>query len=325
MPANFAPSSGTSKVKRKAASVGGSQSSSIARQAFSNRPGDTKVDDPYSQTINQDDEWNVYPEDTSGNIRDGEGNLVWDGEAGRGSWQPGSNWANRWQATGDHPTYQGVRDFNGRPAAPGYAVYQKDYTPERMWQYRKQAGERLQNLLPENGRVVANLSDEDAMYMKYLDDLNNVRKYDAFVHTLYNWKEPGGLEKLKKLAPGYYERRVKAIEQDLKVKQRDAIVEFTGIQTPDDLSWVVRRKTGNIKTLDEINAELQLENDQKKRYNYGRWYSFFANSISKRQTELPGGYQWRAETLQPQRAGNVIGDATAENGINRYSNNRIGL
>lgn len=151
--------------------------------------------------------------------------------------------------------------------------------------------------------------DKELGYMKYMQDMADLAKFDNYVEALVDPKQPGSADFLFKVYPEYVNRRMQQAHTDYEFALRNQMIDMWGINTFDDLYFkymVDQKKISGPKLTRSDNAPL----DDK----YVTW-----NFMAKR---------WRAEqdvqTLHMPFSSSTIGSRGFPGGIDRGAANLPG-
>lgn len=96
-----------------------------------------------------------------------------------------------------------------------------------------------------------NISDKDVAWYERKRDAQEQANYDAWVHDLYDLKDPAQAAMFQKMCPSLYERKKQLVDYKLNVEKRAAMIRMLGPQNEDDLKFLWLIDTGRIQ-LDEV-------------------------------------------------------------------------
>ena len=102
-------------------------------------------------------------------------------------------------------------------------------------------------VVSEQGRVVRTLPiDKELGYMKYMQDMADLAKFDNYVEALVDPKQPGSADFLFKVYPEYVNRRMQQAHTDYEFALRNQMIDMWGINTFDDLYFKYMVDQGKI-------------------------------------------------------------------------------
>jgi hypothetical protein len=84
-------------------------------------------------------------------------------------------------------------------------------------------------------------------YMKYMQDMAELAKFDNYVEALVDPKQPGSADFLFKVYPEYVNRRMSQAHQDYQFAMRNQMIDMWGINTFDDLYFKYMVDQGKLK------------------------------------------------------------------------------
>jgi hypothetical protein len=103
------------------------------------------------------------------------------------------------------------------------------------------------NELVEKGDVTRIMPiDKELSYMKYMEDLQELAKFDNYVEALVDPKAPGSADFLFKVYPEYVNRRMAQAQKDYEFALRNQMIDMWGINTFDDLYFKYMVDQGQI-------------------------------------------------------------------------------
>ena len=92
------------------------------------------------------------------------------------------------------------------------------------------------NELAEQAGVVRTMEiDKELDYMQYMEDVQELAKFDNYVEALVDPKAPGSADFLFKVYPEYVNRRMSQAQQDYEYALRNQMIDMWGINSFDDL------------------------------------------------------------------------------------------
>ena len=92
------------------------------------------------------------------------------------------------------------------------------------------------NELAEQGGVIRTMEvDKELDYMQYMEDVQELAKFDNYVEALVDPKAPGSADFLFKVYPEYVNRRMSQAQQDYEYALRNQMIDMWGINSFDDL------------------------------------------------------------------------------------------
>ena len=105
----------------------------------------------------------------------------------------------------------------------------------------KENMDRLNTLIHEapqgQGGAVryAPIGDKEVAYLKYMEDMSDLAKFDNYVESFIDPRQPGSAEFLFKVYPEYINRRMQQSHTDYEFALRNQMIDMWGINTFDDL------------------------------------------------------------------------------------------
>ena len=92
------------------------------------------------------------------------------------------------------------------------------------------------NELVEQAGVIRTMPiDKELEYMQYMEDVQELAKFDNYVEALVDPKAPGSADFLFKVYPEYVNRRMSQAQQDYEYALRNQMIDMWGINSFDDL------------------------------------------------------------------------------------------
>ena len=103
------------------------------------------------------------------------------------------------------------------------------------------------NEIAEQTGVVRTLPiDKELDYMKYMEDMQELAKFDNYVEALVDPKAPGSADFLFKVYPEYVNRRMSQAQNDYEFALRNQMIDMWGINSFDDLYFKYMVDQGSI-------------------------------------------------------------------------------
>jgi hypothetical protein len=104
----------------------------------------------------------------------------------------------------------------------------------------KENMDRLNQLIvsaPESKGAMryAPIGDKEVNYLKYMEDMAELAKFDNYVESFVDPRQPGSAEFLFKVYPEYINRRMQQAHTDYEFALRNQMIDMWGINTFDDL------------------------------------------------------------------------------------------
>lgn len=81
----------------------------------------------------------------------------------------------------------------------------------------------------------APIGDKEVNYLKYMEDMADLAKFDNYVESFIDPRQPGSAEFLFKVYPEYINRRMQQAHTDYEFALRNQMIDMWGINTFDDL------------------------------------------------------------------------------------------
>ena len=81
----------------------------------------------------------------------------------------------------------------------------------------------------------APIGDKEVNYLKYMEDMAELAKFDNYVESFVDPRQPGSAEFLFKVYPEYINRRMQQAHTDYEFALRNQMIDMWGINTFDDL------------------------------------------------------------------------------------------
>ena len=82
---------------------------------------------------------------------------------------------------------------------------------------------------------VAPIGDKEVNYLKYMEDMAELAKFDNYVESFVDPRQPGSAEFLFNVYPEYINRRMQQAHTDYEFALRNQMIDMWGINTFDDL------------------------------------------------------------------------------------------
>lgn len=93
----------------------------------------------------------------------------------------------------------------------------------------------------------APIGDKEVNYLKYMEDMAELAKFDNYVESFVDPRQPGSAEFLFKVYPEYINRRMQQAHTDYEFALRNQMIDMWGINTFDDLYFKYLVDQGRIK------------------------------------------------------------------------------
>lgn len=87
----------------------------------------------------------------------------------------------------------------------------------------------------EGAMRYAPIGDKEVNYLKYMEDMAELAKFDNYVESFVDPRQPGSAEFLFKVYPEYINRRMQQAHTDYEFALRNQMIDMWGINTFDDL------------------------------------------------------------------------------------------
>lgn len=79
------------------------------------------------------------------------------------------------------------------------------------------------------------ITDEEIQYLKYMEDTSELAKFDQYVESFIDPRQPGSMKFLMEVYPEYVNRRLQQAHADYEYALRNQMIDSWGINTFDDL------------------------------------------------------------------------------------------
>ena len=79
------------------------------------------------------------------------------------------------------------------------------------------------------------VTDEEVQYLKYMEDTSELAKFDQYVESFIDPRQPGSMKFLMEVYPEYVNRRLQQAHADYEFALRNQMIDSWGINTFDDL------------------------------------------------------------------------------------------
>lgn len=89
-------------------------------------------------------------------------------------------------------------------------------------------------------------TEEELAYMKNVKDMAELARFDDYVSTLIDPKEPGRMKFLMEIYPDFVHRRLQQTHTDYEYALKSEMIDKWGINTLDDLVFQYNRDQGKI-------------------------------------------------------------------------------
>ena len=90
---------------------------------------------------------------------------------------------------------------------------------------------------PENPTVIRTdpIRDSEVEYLKYMEDMSELAKFDQYVESFIDPRQPGSMKFLMEVYPEYVNRRLQQAHADYEYALRNQMIDSWGINTFDDI------------------------------------------------------------------------------------------
>jgi hypothetical protein len=79
------------------------------------------------------------------------------------------------------------------------------------------------------------ITDDEVQYLKYMEDTSELAKFDQYVESFIDPRQPGSMKFLMEVYPEYVNRRLQQAHADYEYALRNQMIDSWGINTFDDL------------------------------------------------------------------------------------------
>ena len=79
------------------------------------------------------------------------------------------------------------------------------------------------------------VTEEEVQYLKYMEDTSELAKFDQYVESFIDPRQPGSMKFLMEVYPEYVNRRLQQAHADYEYALRNQMIDSWGINTFDDL------------------------------------------------------------------------------------------
>ena len=79
------------------------------------------------------------------------------------------------------------------------------------------------------------IQDSEVQYLKYMEDMTELAKFDQYVESFIDPRQPGSMKFLMEVYPEYVNRRLQQAHADYEYALRNQMIDSWGINTFDDL------------------------------------------------------------------------------------------
>ena len=79
------------------------------------------------------------------------------------------------------------------------------------------------------------IQDSEVQYLKYMEDMSELAKFDQYVESFIDPRQPGSMKFLMEVYPEYVNRRLQHAHADYEYALRNQMIDSWGINTFDDL------------------------------------------------------------------------------------------
>lgn len=142
----------------------------------------------------------------------------------------------------DDGTYDAAADKGNTPAE----IY--PYDPyDTYYQLKSQVLKEGLPLTDGKGGAVAQnytVTDRDIDYIASKQEAQTLAQFEAWISTLYNFKDPAQVKLFKEMYPEYYKRRENVIDNIAEQQARYAKLMLTGPQNLDDAKFMYKAQIG---------------------------------------------------------------------------------
>lgn len=221
------------------------------------------------------------------------------------------------------PSY--YNQFDGLPVAYSAPSAQKENMVLRQ-AIREAAGQNLGDGVMRTDPI----TDEEVSYLKSMKDQAELAKFDDYVETYIDPRQPGNMKWLMEIYPDYVNRRLQQAHTDYEFALRNQMIDSWGINTFDDLHFKYLVDQGKITGPRLMNRRGEVDSS----YTPGWLSPFNFQSPNKddsmmalpfasaRHGRRPGpGQKWELN-----RSGRPLGKGNTENELAAamYANDRPG-
>lgn len=91
------------------------------------------------------------------------------------------------------------------------------------------------------------VTDEEVQYLKYMEDTSELAKFDQYVESFIDPRQPGSMKFLMEVYPEYVNRRLQQAHADYEYALRNQMIDSWGINTFDDLYFKYMVDQGNLQ------------------------------------------------------------------------------
>jgi hypothetical protein len=108
----------------------------------------------------------------------------------------------------------------------------------------------------------APIGDKEINYLKYMEDMAELAKFDNYVEAFVDPRQPGSAEFLFKVYPEYINRRMQQAHTDYEFALRNQMIDMWGINTFDDLYFKYLVDQGRIDGPSLKRGQNRVEDDK---------------------------------------------------------------
>lgn len=90
------------------------------------------------------------------------------------------------------------------------------------------------------------ISESEIQYVKDMRDMTELAKFDEYVESFIDPRQPGNMKWLMEIYPSYVERRLQQVHTDYEYALRNQMIDTWGISTFDDLHFKYRVDQGEL-------------------------------------------------------------------------------
>ena len=145
------------------------------------------------------------------------------------------------------------------------------------------------------------IGDDEVAYLKAMKDQTELAKFDEYVETLIDPKQPGNMKWLMEVYPDYVERRLQQAHTDHEFALRNQMLDSWGINTFEDLhfKYLVDQKkiTGPSLMVDKPSLDNTYSPGLLSPFNFqspdtGRMYMPFASAKVGKRPDAPEDWSY---------------------------------
>ncbi len=144
----------------------------------------------------------------------------------------------------DLPYYYNNNDDSSYPVPYAAPSEQKENMLVRSAVRDAAAAENQRN--PDGVMRTDPITDEEVNYVKSMAAMAEVAKFDDYVESFIDPRQPGNMKWLMNVYPEYVERRLQQAHTDYEYALRNQMIDMWGINTPEDLMFKYMVDQGQI-------------------------------------------------------------------------------